>query len=432
MRSLLNSNRPPVFCPGCSHEKSLKSLDKAFVDMDLDENEIVIVTDIGCSGLFDTYFITHAMHGLHGRALTYATGIKLSRPDLKVVVIMGDGGLGIGGAHLLAACRRNLDLTLIILNNFNFGMTGGQYSSTTPNAAIVSSSFLNTIEKPMDVCGIAESAGAPFLIRASAHQKNISALLVEAIRFDGFSLVDLWGLCPGRYGRKNPLSVKDLKASIKRLPLFEGPIKSNIRKEYGAAYRDASKKFTSNGDLQEIETIYKPTVYKQRRILFLGSAGEGVISSGTLLAHAAVSAGMHVTQKSEYNVTVMRGPSVTELIISPEPITYAGIEQPDIILALSQEGVSKRRNIFHEMSKNCYIVLVKGVKIPYTQGYIRVVDFQKNGIKHKRYALASLFILTENEDLISREMLETAVKNKYEGNKAQEILTLLNKGGGNK
>jgi 2-oxoglutarate ferredoxin oxidoreductase subunit beta len=100
--------------------------------MGLSRQQVVIVSDIGCSGLFDTFFNTHAFHGLHGRALTYATGLKMARPDLKVVVTMGDGGLGIGGAHLLSTCRRNIDLTLLVLNNFNYGMTGGQCSSTTP------------------------------------------------------------------------------------------------------------------------------------------------------------------------------------------------------------------------------------------------------------------------------------------------------------
>lgn len=98
------------------------ALDECFQNMDLGGDQIALVSDIGCSGLFDTYFHTHAFHGLHGRALTYATGLKLARPELNVVVIMGDGGLGIGGSHLISACRRNLDLTLLILNNFNFGM----------------------------------------------------------------------------------------------------------------------------------------------------------------------------------------------------------------------------------------------------------------------------------------------------------------------
>ncbi|MBW2656782.1 MAG: 2-oxoglutarate synthase, partial [Deltaproteobacteria bacterium] len=139
MDSLLNIERPPVFCPGCSHDKITHTLDKAFQNMGLSGEKVAIVSDIGCSGLFDTFFNTHALHGLHGRALTYAAGLKLARPDLNVVVTMGDGGQGIGGAHLLAACRRNLDLTLLVLNNFNFGMTGGQFSATTPLDAQVGS-----------------------------------------------------------------------------------------------------------------------------------------------------------------------------------------------------------------------------------------------------------------------------------------------------
>ena len=135
MTSLLNKNRPPVFCPGCAHETVTRALDKTFDSLQLQDRDIVIVSDIGCSGLFDTFFNTHAFHGLHGRALTYATGIKLACPDLTVIVTMGDGGLGIGGAHLLSTCRRNIDLTLLVLNNFNYGMTGGQFSSTTPPEA---------------------------------------------------------------------------------------------------------------------------------------------------------------------------------------------------------------------------------------------------------------------------------------------------------
>ena len=155
MDSLLNSSRPSVFCPGCSHDQVLHALDQALTDMGISGEDVVIVTDIGCSGLFDTFFNTHAFHGLHGRALTYATGIKMARPDLKVIVTMGDGGLGIGGAHVLSTCRRNIDLTLLVLNNFNYGMTGGQCSATTPQDAQVGSGFLNRLEKPLDICQVA-------------------------------------------------------------------------------------------------------------------------------------------------------------------------------------------------------------------------------------------------------------------------------------
>ncbi len=165
MPSLLNTSRPPAFCPGCAHDRILHALDKTFQNMELAGNQTVIVSDIGCSGLFDTFFHTHALHGLHGRALTYATGLKMARPELHVIVTMGDGGLGIGGAHLLAACRRNLDITLLILNNFNFGMTGGQFSATTPAEAQVGSDFLNRLEKPLDICRVTAAAGAAYVAR---------------------------------------------------------------------------------------------------------------------------------------------------------------------------------------------------------------------------------------------------------------------------
>jgi 2-oxoglutarate ferredoxin oxidoreductase subunit beta len=135
MSSLLNTSRPPVFCPGCSHERIVKPWTAGHWRGWGAGSQVVIVSDIGCSGLFDTFFNTHAFHGLHGRALTYATGLKMARPELTVVVTMGDGGLGIGGAHVLSTCRRNIDLTLLVLNNFNYGMTGGQCSSTTPQEA---------------------------------------------------------------------------------------------------------------------------------------------------------------------------------------------------------------------------------------------------------------------------------------------------------
>ena len=218
MDSLLNRQRPPVFCPGCAHDRVLKALDAAFGRMGLPGDRIVMVSDIGCSGLFDTFFNTHAFHGLHGRALTYATGLKMARPELKVIVTMGDGGLGIGGAHVQATCRRNIDLTLLVLNNFNYGMTGGQCSATTPAEAQVGSGFLNQLEKPMDICTLAGAAGAGYLARLSAYQKDLADQIGAAIDYAGFSLVDIWGACPGRYTKRNPLTPKSIDAQLAQLP----------------------------------------------------------------------------------------------------------------------------------------------------------------------------------------------------------------------
>ena len=121
-RSLERPKYP--FCPGCGHTLTNDHLNAALVQLQLDPRKTVVVTDIGCVGMSDQYFDVQAFHGLHGRAITYATGIKLANPDLTVVVLMGDGGVGIGGAHLINAARRNIGIIVLVFNNLNFGMTG--------------------------------------------------------------------------------------------------------------------------------------------------------------------------------------------------------------------------------------------------------------------------------------------------------------------
>jgi 2-oxoglutarate ferredoxin oxidoreductase subunit beta len=425
--SLLNSDRPPVFCPGCSHDRSVHTLNRALQQMSLKGSDVVIVSDIGCSGLFDTFFKTHAFHGLHGRALTYAAGIKLARPHLKVIVTMGDGGLGIGGAHFLAACRRNLDLSLLVLNNFNFGMTGGQFSCTTPEQASVASSFLNLLEKPFDVCDVAACAGAPFVARSSVYRKDLPELLAEAITFEGFAVVDLWGGCPARYMKKNPLSPKEIESAIEKLPPYQGVVSTNRRREYSSHYREEAAKETAGVDWHGIEKTFEPTVNERREVVFLGSAGQRVITGGTLLGRAAILAGMNVTQKNDYHITVMRGPSVTEVIVSPQAITYTGVGKPDVIIALSKEGVRKRSGLFERIEKRGRIILAAGVEIPTTDAQVLEVDFKAGGIKKKERALAALALLAKSGDPITLEMLERALEQTFQGKRLEEARLVLEK-----
>jgi 2-oxoglutarate ferredoxin oxidoreductase subunit beta len=425
--SLLNPDRPPVFCPGCSHEQTLQALDQAFQRLGLTASQVVIVSDIGCSGLFDTFFTTHALHGLHGRALTYAAGLKLARPDLTVMVTMGDGGLGIGGAHLLAACRRNLDLTLLVLNNFNFGMTGGQFSCTTPAEASVSSRFLNLLEKPMDACSVAAAAGAPFVARSSVRERGLADLLAQAISFEGFSLVDIWGVCTGRYLGKNPGARHDLEKVLAELPPVRGPVAQNLRREYGGHYREYLN--DAAWTWPEIPVKFPAPLTERREIVLLGAAGDRVISAGAMLASAAVSAGMQVTQKSDYAITVMRGPSITELIISPKPIAYTGVERPDLILALSEEGVRPRRELFARMTPEGRVMLAKGVAIPPTPAEIIRMDFKAWGITRRERALAALAFLARTGDPVTLEMLERAVERTLQGKSLASALALVKRVG---
>ena len=425
MDSLLNIERPPVFCPGCSHDKITHTLDKAFQNMGLSGEKVAIVSDIGCSGLFDTFFNTHALHGLHGRALTYATGLKLARPDLNVVVTMGDGGQGIGGAHLLAACRRNLDLTLLVLNNFNFGMTGGQFSATTPLDAQVGSGFLNQLEHPLDICQVARSAGAPYVTRCSGYGPDLADEIQRAIEFKGFSILDIWGVCPGRYTKKNKLTPKAIDAALSKLPLMEGIVAHNNRQEYGAHYREMAARQTSVGEPLKIEAQFAPPQPGRQEVILLGSAGQRIITAGEILCLAGLTAGLQATQKNEYPITVLRGPSISELILSPQEIDYTGIHRPSAIVALGQEGVDRRQAMFDNLEDDTLVVQIEGVEIPAGKARIQRVDLKSQGIKKPDWALASLAVLANLGQALSLEMLAAALKIRFKGKVLENSLGLI-------
>ncbi|MFZ0613348.1 MAG: thiamine pyrophosphate-dependent enzyme [Desulfobacterales bacterium] len=409
MDSLLNKSRPPVFCPGCSHDRVTQALDKAFQLLALPGRRIAIVSDIGCSGLFDTFFDTHALHGLHGRALTYAAGIKLSRPELTVVVTMGDGGQGIGGAHLLAACRRNLNLTLLVLNNFNFGMTGGQFSATTPPDARVGSGFLNRLEKPLDIGQLCVAAGAAYVRRCSSYQRDLPQVIAQAIGYEGFAVLDIWGICPGRYTRANPLTPGAIAEAIAHQPGPAGEVAENRRKEYGAQYRETASKLSPPAPPAVVAKQFDPPQPGRHAVLLLGNAGQRILTAGEILCLAGLTAGLQASQKNEYNITVLRGPSISELILSEETIEFAGIGQPDVILALSQEGVDRRGPLFAGLTPETLVLQASDVKLPPTEATVYLIDFKSLGIKADNRALAGLAALAQMNRIISTDMLRAAL-----------------------
>ncbi len=413
MNSLLNTSRPLVYCPGCTHERIAKGLDSALVKLGLRPEKTVIVSDIGCSGLFDTFFNVHALHGLHGRALTYASGLKLADPELNVIVTMGDGGLGIGGAHVLSACRKNMNLTLLVLNNFNFGMTGGQYSVTTPSDAWVGSEFLNQAEMPMDICEVAKSAGATHISRCSGHDSSLADVIADAITHNGFSIVETLGMCTGRYTKKNKLTPAVIDEMIQRLPEYKGIVKGRQRPEYGDQYRRLAAEKTVFPEPVRIEKLHDIEDAGRREILIMGSAGMRIVTAGDIVCYAGICAGLNASMKNDYNITVLRGQSVSELILSPDPIGYAGLESPAVVLALSEEGVQRRAGIFADLDASTFVLKEKSVDIPQTSATVFEIDFKGLGIKRQEWALAALSVIAKKNIAITLPMLEVAVKTRF-------------------
>ena len=427
MDSLLNPSRPAVFCPGCSHDQVLRALDKTLIEMGCSGEDVAIVSDIGCSGLFDTFFNTHAFHGLHGRALTYATGIKLARPELKVIVTMGDGGLGIGGAHVLSSCRRNIDLTLLVLNNFNYGMTGGQCSSTTPQDAVVGSGFLNRLEKPVDICQVAGAAGAPMVLRVSTYQKDLTEILKRAITFDGFSLVDIWGMCPGRYTRRNKLTPSIIEANLAQQPKLPDFGAQNDRMDYGKAYRQEAAKLKTPRQPVRIKATCQPPQSGRQEVVLLGSAGQRIITAGELLCLAGASAGCQATQKNDYPITVMRGHSISEVIFDDGQIDYTGIEHPSVVIALAPEGVARRKKMLASLSPRSVVIKAAGVELPECRATVVDMDFKARKIKSQDWALASLALLAGRNEILTPDMLTAALKLRFNATVFESAMAIVEK-----
>jgi 2-oxoglutarate ferredoxin oxidoreductase subunit beta len=205
---LVNEKLPLFWCKGCGNGIVLQAILRAFEELKLDKKKTVVVTGIGCWGKADDYIDTNTFHGTHGRALAYATGIKLANPELKVIVLMGDGdGSTIGGNHLIHSARRNIDVTVVLVNNLNYGMTGGQYSGTTPDGSITSTSRYGNIEKGFDLCKLVEASGAPYVARSTTYNAiQLSNFIVEAIQKKGFSFVEAISQCPVHFGKSNGMA----------------------------------------------------------------------------------------------------------------------------------------------------------------------------------------------------------------------------------
>lgn len=261
---------PHVWCAGCSNGIVLGAIIRAIASMEIDRDDIVMVSGIGCSSRMPVYIDLNTMHTLHGRAIAFATGVKLHKPHMKVIVVTGDGDCtAIGGNHLIHAARRNIDLTVILINNNIYGMTGGQCSPTTPHDAMATTSPYGNIEQEFNVCNLAIGAGASFVARTTAfHVVEMQNYFQKALEHPGFSLIEVISACPVIYGRLNkkggaPQMMKEFRdnsiplTAVDKLPaeqvegkIQRGILRQELRPEFCHSYADLVSRLQADGGEQ--------------------------------------------------------------------------------------------------------------------------------------------------------------------------------------
>jgi 2-oxoglutarate ferredoxin oxidoreductase subunit beta len=402
------------FCPGCGHTSIIHALDKALVKLQREPQDVVIVTDIGCIGLSDRHFTTSGFHGLHGRSITYACGLKLARPELTVIAIKGDGACGIGGTHLLNVARRNIGITLIIANNFNYGMTGGQHSVTTPGEGLTSTTPWGNPEQPMDLCKTAIAAGGSWVYRATSFDKDLPDVLASAIEQPGFAMLDILELCAAYYMKRNKFGKKELMALMEGYGYQHGLLVDKPRLEYSARYREMYEK--GKHVLQTtspIEIKFSNSVNKQIGIIIAGSAGQKIRSTARLFAEGAICAGLQCTQKDDYPITVQTGHSISEVILSPERIDYTGISSPDYFLLISEDGLKRAKAQIMNLGENCHLYADEKIELPPTKAIVHKMPFAKIGEETSKLsiAFAALGALIEDTGLFPIDAFVEAIKN---------------------
>ena len=408
----INPDRKPYpFCSGCTHGRILDAIDAGLKKIEADPKRTVQVSDIGCVGLSDRFFDVHTFHGLHGRSFTYASGIKLADPNLLVFNVVGDGGCGIGGHHLINAARRNIGIKVFVFNNFNFGMTGGQHSVTTPHDGITATTPRGNAEYPLDIAGLALAAGAPFVARATAFDADLPETIAKALAHPGFALVEILELCLAYYVPRNKLKRADLEALADDLPGGRGILRDKPRPEYAATLHSRMSDTIKPLRVRGVKPSRQATLTTEdATILVAGAAGMKAISAAGLMGQAALDCDLWCSQKDDYPVTVQSGHSLSVLKLSKEPILYGGGETPDYALVVAPEGLKEAAPMLKSMKPEGLIVAQAGLEI---DSPARVVSLDFNaktlGLGKLNVTACAVGVLLRLADLYPIKALESAV-----------------------
>jgi len=369
------------FCPGCGHGLILNALGRALGKLQLRPEQVAVVTDIGCVGLSDAHLKVHTFHGLHGRSVAYAGGLKLARPDLHVIVLMGDGGTGIGAGHILAAARRNSGITVLVFNNFNFGMTGGEHSVTTFSGARTVTTPLGNPEVPFDLAGTVALNGASFVARKPSTDLDLFDVIAQAIATPGFALMDIWELCTAYFVPANQFTGKLFHDYAARAGLQMGIIKEAQRPTFEAHAQQLIAQSEPPQPPRGLTVLpgaardsLRHGLTRRTGLLVAGSAGGKVRSAVGLVAQAAMMSGLHVNQKDDYPVTIKTGHSVSTLVLDPQPMRFGMVTVPDTVVILAPEGLHHIRAQLAKLPASTQVYADASLSLPATNAAVTLLD----------------------------------------------------------
>jgi Pyruvate/2-oxoacid:ferredoxin oxidoreductase gamma subunit len=249
--------------------------------------------------------------------------------------------------------------------------------------------------------------------------------MAAAIAYEGFALLETRAICPGRYTRRNKLTPAAIEADLAALPPVEDLAARNRRAEYGRAYRQEAASLEPDAEPAWIRPQFAPVEAGRQEIVILGSAGQRAVTSGELLCLAGATAGLHASQKNDYPITVMRGHSISEVILTEGEIGYTGIETPTTVMALAAEGVARRSRLFAGLPAGARVIKAADVALPPCPAKIVEVDFGALKIRSADRSLAALAFLAARREVLSLEMLRAAIQLRFAGAACEQSLALV-------
>ena len=330
------------YCKGCGHGVVLRALDRALTTLTLSPEDLAIVSDIGCVGLADSQIgRPHTIHTTHGRSTAFATGLAvadraLGAGRLKTIVLIGDGGAMIGLNHLIYGALLDPDVTVLVHNNFLFGMTGGQGSAFSPLGFVTRTTPAGNAVPPLDLGEILVASRARFVARCVATDRELPDLIARAIATPGFAVVEALELCTAYGTTRNALTGPRIRELAATAGYRLGVLRDEPRPS--PALEAAVTKPAPTA--RPMPSIGPALLDRQMAVVVAGTAGERVQTAATLLAEGAILAGLSATQKNDNPVTQGTGFSLSEVLLSPDEILFTGIARPDVVIAASQDGAA--------------------------------------------------------------------------------------------